>query len=113
MASSNFEVADRSRVIEETVNQQWQGLPLQLKLEGGSLRECAQEAPFTIDFLASVRLDYLHVRLLILQLKSSLSEPDTSIIPIAREMLTLVIQLMLRRDIAVNSGTSLVWKVGS
>lgn len=42
---------------------------------------------------------------------STLSEPDNTIIEIAGEMLSLVVELILARDQIVNSGTSLVWKV--
>lgn len=68
--------------------------------------------PFERDFLASTRLNYLHVRFLLgLVSLPRLTEPDTQLVDIAREMLALVVGTVLQRDRLVNSGTGLIWKV--
>ena len=75
------------------------------------MKECSGDA-FERDLLASIRLDQLHV-LFLLQLSflDTLTEPDSSILDISDQMLSLVVDAILLRDQLVNSGTGLVWKV--
>lgn len=69
-------------------------------------------SPFEQDFLISVQLNHLHVQFLLrLLLLNSLIEPDTSLIAIAGEMLSRVVEAILIRQETTDSGTSLIWKV--
>lgn len=89
---------------------QWQALPAHFRLSG-SLRQCTK-TPFERDFLVSTRLNYLHVQFLLhIALLNHLAEPDTSIVEISQQILTLVVEAILFRDHLANSGTGLIWKV--
>lgn len=74
--------------------------------------EIAIVVHFEQDFLVGTRLDYLHT-LFLLELSSQrkMSEPDESILKVAGEMLSHVVELIILRDCLVNSGTCLIWKV--
>ncbi|PYH98276.1 hypothetical protein BO71DRAFT_371466 [Aspergillus ellipticus CBS 707.79] len=100
----------RVSTIGNEAHAQWMALPPHFRLEG-SLRESSRN-PFERDFLASVRLNHLHV-LFLLRLLSldTLTEPDTAILDVAEQTLSLVVETILLRDQLVNSGTGLVWKV--
>ncbi|OBT83805.1 hypothetical protein VE02_08659 [Pseudogymnoascus sp. 03VT05] len=68
--------------------------------------------PFERDFLAGARLDHLHILfLLCLVSLRHISEPDDSLLEVAVEMLSLVVETIVLRERLVNSGTSLIWKV--
>lgn len=68
--------------------------------------------PFERDFLASVRLNYLHVLFLLrLVFMNSFAEPDASMVEISEAILELVVDVVLVRDRLANSGTNLSWKV--
>ncbi|KAJ5348388.1 uncharacterized protein N7506_001641 [Penicillium brevicompactum] len=103
--------SERIGAIKLRAEEQWEALPSQLRLERSSPNS-DHHSPFQKDFLFSTRLNHLHVLFLLrLLMPSTLSEPDNTIIEIAGEMLSLVVELILARDQIVNSGTSLVWKV--
>lgn len=87
----------------------WQALPPQFRLSG-SLKQC-NRSPVECDFLASTRLNYLHVHFLLRFLSlNSLANPDEAIVEVAQKLLALVVETMLFRDNLANSGTSLTWK---
>ncbi|KAF0326719.1 fusarisetin A cluster transcription factor fsa6 [Colletotrichum asianum] len=75
------------------------------------IRERAQKL-HERDFLISARLNYLHILFLtqLVCLKSPL-EPGKTIVELAQEILSLVVEAVVLRDQAVSSGTSTVWKV--
>ncbi|CAI0645608.1 unnamed protein product, partial [Colletotrichum noveboracense] len=60
----------------------------------------------------NARLNYLHILFLtqLVCLKSP-PEPDKTIVELAQEILSLVVEAVVLRDQAVSSGTSTVWKV--
>jgi hypothetical protein len=89
---------------------QWQALPAHFRLSG-TLKQCIRP-PFERDFLASPRLNHLHVQFLLqLALLDHLAEPDTLITEISQQILALVVETILLRDDLANSGTGLIWKV--
>lgn len=97
-------------IIQRKAEEHWQALPAHFRLES-SLKRCAR-SPFERDFLAHVRLTYLHVLFLLrLLLLNTLTEPDIPIIETAGQMLALVVEIILLRDQLTNSGTGLIWKV--
>lgn len=98
--------------IQQKAEEQWLALPANLRL-GGSLKHCTR-TPFDRDFLAHARLQHLHVLFLLrLLLLNTMTEPDIPIIETAGQMLALVVECILLRDQLTNSGTGLIWKVGS
>jgi hypothetical protein len=97
-------------VIQNKAEARWQALPPHFRLEG-SLKQCTRD-PFERDFVASVRLNHLHVLFLLrLLLLNTPAEPDMSMIEVAQQMLSLVVETILLRDQLVNSGTGLIWRV--
>lgn len=48
-----------------------------------------------------------------LQQQNGVGRDSTPLLKISEEILSLVVEAMMRRDYLVNSGTSLVWKVCS
>ncbi|KAK1713012.1 uncharacterized protein BDZ83DRAFT_637911 [Colletotrichum acutatum] len=104
------DVTKNIREFREKVEALWQNLPGHFRL-GSSLREC-QQSPFGRDFLAHIRLDYLHnLFLLGLVSQQPISEPNDELLKVAIEMLSIVVEVILLRDQLVNSGTCLIWKV--
>ncbi|KAE8148677.1 hypothetical protein BDV25DRAFT_157794 [Aspergillus avenaceus] len=100
----------RASVIQNKAEAYWDALPPHFRLEG-SLKQSALN-PFEKDFVAGVRLNHLHVLFLLrLLLLNTPAEPDTSIVEVAQQILSLVVEMILLRDQLVNSGTALVWKV--
>ena len=63
--------------------------------------------------MVGAKLNYLHTHFL---LRSALlrqaSEPDPQLLRLSVDMLSLVIEAVIFKDQLLNSGTSLVWKVG-
>ncbi|KAJ5798632.1 uncharacterized protein N7503_007928 [Penicillium pulvis] len=97
--------------IQNSATAQWGNLPPHMKLKG-DFEQSEMYTPFEQDFLISVRLNYLHVQFLLrLLLLSSLIEPDVSLVAIAEEMLSRVVEAILMRQETIDSGTSLVWKI--
>lgn len=83
----------------------------QFRLQG-ALKACTR-SPVECDFLVSARLNHLHILLLLnVALQRHVSEPDTRLVIISANMLSLVIQAILLKERLANSGTSLIWKVG-
>ncbi|KAH8423082.1 fungal specific transcription factor domain-containing protein [Aspergillus melleus] len=104
-------LANNRSAIQDRAEAQWRALPPHFQLEG-SIRQHTRQSPFDQDFLVSVRLNQLHVLLLLrLLLLNTLADPDTSVVTVAGEMLALVVEVILNRDQLTNSGTGLVWKV--
>ncbi|KZF19088.1 hypothetical protein L228DRAFT_257174 [Xylona heveae TC161] len=100
----------KASVIQSKAEAEWHALPAHFRLEC-SLKQCNQ-GPFERDFLASVRLNYLHVLFLLrLLLLKTPSEPDNSIVEVAEKMLVLTVEAILLRDQLINSGDGLIWKV--
>ncbi|KAK1854267.1 hypothetical protein CCHR01_03119 [Colletotrichum chrysophilum] len=101
---------EKIKLIRERAQSQWMLLPPSLRLEGSMKR--SDRTPFERDFLISARLNYLHILFLtqLVCLKSP-PEPDKTIVELAQEILSLVVEAVVLRDQAVSSGTSTVWKV--
>ncbi|KAH8585313.1 hypothetical protein B0O99DRAFT_657354 [Bisporella sp. PMI_857] len=80
--------------------------------EKASLKDCHLK-PFERDFLVGTRLDHLHT-LLLLHLVSirHIHEPNDSLLNVAIEMLSLVVEVIVLREYLVNSGTCLVAHYG-
>ncbi|CAG9961934.1 unnamed protein product [Clonostachys byssicola] len=77
----------------------------------GPLKDANGDA-FKKDFLASLRLNYLHVLFMLrLACQDLLVEPGDAIVDIAEDMLGLVTDAIILRDKLANSGTGLAWKV--
>ncbi|KAJ5429654.1 hypothetical protein N7491_006670 [Penicillium cf. griseofulvum] len=100
----------KASLIRQKAETQWANLPPRFRLST-TLKECSGDS-FERAFLASTRLDQLHV-LFLLQLSflDTLTEPDPSILDISDQMLALVVETILLRDQLVNSGTGLVWRI--
>jgi hypothetical protein len=68
--------------------------------------------PFERDFLVHTRLNHLQILFLLrLMLVRRLSEPDSQLLAVSQEILSLVVEAVVLRDRIVNSGTGLIWKV--
>ena len=101
----------KNRTLRSQIEAQWVELPAHFRLST-SLREC-NLSRFERDFLVGTRLDYLHTLLLLHLISSRRStEPDDALLMVAEEMLSLVVEVIILRDRLVNSGSSLIWKVG-
>ncbi|KAF4883836.1 hypothetical protein CGCF415_v013930 [Colletotrichum fructicola] len=104
--------ADRTAKIAEldrTADEQWRALPDGFRI---GRRPPNHAGPFERDFLFSICLNHLHVKLLLRRLMlSRQSEPDGAVVEIAQKMLSLVVDIVLSRDELANSGTNLSWKV--
>ncbi|KFY86638.1 hypothetical protein V500_07501 [Pseudogymnoascus sp. VKM F-4518 (FW-2643)] len=102
--------AENASIIRSRAEEQWQTLPPHFKLMT-SLKDC-HLGPFERDFLVGTRLDHLHILfLLCLVSLRHISEPDDSLLKVAVEMLSLVVETIVLRERLVNSGTCLIWKV--
>lgn len=89
---------------------QWNALPAHFRL-GTSIKQHS-EIPFERDFVASIRLNYLHTIFLIRRLAlDRLSDPAAPLIEVSIEMLKLAVEVMVLREELSNSGTRLTWKV--
>ncbi|KAK4905787.1 hypothetical protein LTR49_024962 [Elasticomyces elasticus] len=97
------------------LTQLWSELPQHLKLEG-SLQTHRHRRSFEQDFLLFARLEYLQVTFLLgsselLQHNAGAPPEYETLLAVAGEMLSLVVEAIVLRDHLVNSGTGLVWKV--
>ncbi|KAI8653719.1 hypothetical protein NCS56_01326700 [Fusarium sp. Ph1] len=89
---------------------QWNSLPAHFRVQDGIRSH--SNSPFQRDFIASIRLNYLHVSFLLRRLRwDRLSEPNTPLVEVAIEMLKLVVELVMLREELSNSGTKLSWKI--
>ncbi|KAH8122896.1 hypothetical protein LI328DRAFT_169252 [Trichoderma asperelloides] len=96
--------------LRQRIDQQWQDLPPHYRLTT-SLKDCPL-GPFSRDFLAGARLEYLHTHFLLGFLSQrKVAEPDEALLKIASEMLSIVVETIILRDRMANSGTCLIWKV--
>lgn len=105
-----YKADQRYRALKMLIDDQWENLPPHFRLKT-NLRDCPGSG-FERDFLVGTRLDYLHT-LFLLHLVSSqrTAEPEETLLLVAAEMLSLVVELIILRDQLVNSGSSLIWKV--
>jgi hypothetical protein len=93
------------------IEKQWLELPDHYRLTT-SLKDC-RRAAFERDFLVGTRLDYLHTHFLLsLSSQVKISEPSETMLEVAGEILSLIVETIILRDCLVNAGTSLIWKVG-
>jgi hypothetical protein len=97
--------------IRTRADQQWGSLPRSFRITG-SLKDC-NEGPWERDFLASTRLNYLHLHFLLrLLCLGSTTDPDAEFISLSREILSLVVEvIILRQELVCSTGTSFEWKV--
>ncbi|KAK2604206.1 hypothetical protein N8I77_007154 [Diaporthe amygdali] len=103
------EILEKASSIRSRATAQWDALPSHFKLSS-SLKQTTQ-SPFSRDFLASVRLNHLHIVFLLNLLSlDRLLEPDDAMVDVSQNMLGLVSEVVLLRDQLANSGTGLVWK---
>ncbi|CAH0005360.1 unnamed protein product [Clonostachys byssicola] len=92
------------------IEKQWLELPEHYRLTT-SLKDC-RRAAFERDFLVGTRLDYLHTHFLLsLSSQVKISEPSETMLEVAGEILSLIVETIILRDCLVNAGTSLIWKV--
>lgn len=102
--------SERVNRIRFELEQAWQNLPAHFRL-ATALKECPGR-PFVRDFLLNTRLDYLHTHFLLgLASLQTMSEPDETLLIVACETLSLVVEAILLRNKLVNSGSCLIWKV--
>ncbi|KAJ5301849.1 hypothetical protein N7508_006712 [Penicillium antarcticum] len=103
-------LTEKYSLIQKKAESEWENLPSNFRLKS-SLKECSRYA-FERDFLAGLRLDYLHTLFLLrLLFHDTLARPDPAILDVSDQMLALVVEVILLRDQLVNSGTGLIWKI--
>ncbi|KAH7243815.1 hypothetical protein B0J15DRAFT_565102, partial [Fusarium solani] len=96
--------------LQKIADTQWNSLPAHFRVQDGIRNH--SDSPFQRDFIASIRLNYLHVSFLLRRLGwDRLSEPNAPLIEVAIEMLKLVVELVMLREELSNSGTKLSWKI--
>lgn len=96
--------------IRQNLEQLWLDLPAHFRLTT-SLAE-SKGSPFERDFLANQRLEYLHTHFhLGLTCLQSSTDPSDSLLGIAAQMLSLIVEMIMLRSKLVNSGSHLLWKV--
>ncbi|KAM0519145.1 hypothetical protein ACHAPE_004145, partial [Trichoderma viride] len=96
--------------LRQRIDQQWQDFPPHYRLTT-NLKDCPL-GPFSRDFLAGARLEYLHTHFLLGFLSQrKVAEPDEALLKTASEMLSIVVEIIILRDRMANSGTCLIWKV--
>lgn len=72
----------------------------------------ASDLPIERDFLASARLNYLHVHFLLhLSQNERIKEPSHHLLSVSAEMLSLVVEAAVLKEQLLNSGTGIVWRV--
>ncbi|SPO06607.1 uncharacterized protein DNG_09297 [Cephalotrichum gorgonifer] len=98
--------------IRQQAEDQWMALPRGFRMEG-SLKDYPGGGLFERDFLVSTRLNYLHVLFLLrLLCLGSPADPDATFVSLAREILSLVVEvIVLRGQLVCSSGTSFEWKL--
>lgn len=101
---------ERADMIRYDLEQLWLELPAHFRLT--TSLAASRGTPFERDFLANQRLEYLHTHFLLglIELQKH-PEPNESLLGVAGEMLSLIIEIILLRNKLVNSGTSWLWKV--
>lgn len=101
---------ERADMIRYDLEQLWLELPPHFRLT--TSLAASKGSPFTRDFLANQRLEYLHTHFLLgLTYLQKHPEPSEILLGVAGEMLSLVVEIILLRSKLVNSGTSWLWKV--
>ncbi|KAH8891240.1 hypothetical protein GQ53DRAFT_841627 [Thozetella sp. PMI_491] len=96
--------------IQQRAEVNWSYLPPHFRLEKNWKSQ--GKTPFERDFLVHTRLNHLQIIFLLrLMLVGRLSEPDASLLAVAQEIVSLVVETVVLRDYIVNSGTGLIWKV--
>lgn len=99
-----------NRSIYNDLESNWFRLPPSHRLDC-DLKSCHRR-PIERDFLVGAKLNYLHTHFLLRSaLLTQASEPDSQLLRLSVDMLSLVIEAVIFKDQLVNSGTSLVWKV--
>lgn len=90
---------------------QWQALPDGFRMEG-SLKHY-DRGSWERDFLASTRLNHLHVQFLLrLLCLGSPIDPDPAFVSLSQEILSLVVEVIVLRDqLVCSTGTSFEWRV--
>ncbi|EME45299.1 hypothetical protein DOTSEDRAFT_129045 [Dothistroma septosporum NZE10] len=100
-----------ARDVQMTSERLWYSLPRRFRLEG-PLRLCDSFTPVERDFLASAKLNYLHIHFLLrLTLTQCTPEPDAELLGVAVQILNLTVQAIVLKSHVENSGTGHVWKV--
>jgi hypothetical protein len=100
----------RADMIRYDLEQLWLELPAHFRLT--TSLAASKGSPFTRDFLANQRLEYLHTHFLLgLTYLQKHPEPNEILLGVAGEMLSLVVEIILLRNKLVNSGTGWLWKV--
>ncbi|KAF2020495.1 hypothetical protein BU24DRAFT_445707 [Aaosphaeria arxii CBS 175.79] len=100
----------RANHIRNAVATQWSEIPAKLRLDKPL---CEYDRPHVeIDFLASAKLNFAHVRFLLeLTITPRVSSPSSELLRTSADMLSLVVEAIVLKERLANSGTSLVWKV--
>jgi hypothetical protein len=109
MRNSNDQI-ERANMIRYDLEQLWLELPAHFRLT--TTLAASKGSPFTRDFLANQRLEYLHTHFLLgLTYLQKHPEPNETLLGVSGEMLSLIVEIVLLRNKLVNSGTGWLWKV--
>ncbi|EXM14809.1 hypothetical protein V3481_018353 [Fusarium oxysporum f. sp. vasinfectum] len=96
--------------LQNLADKHWNALPMHFRVRD-SIRNHS-ESPFERDFVASIRLNHLHLIFLLRRLAwDRLSETSGPLIEVAMETLKLVVELIVLREELSNSGSKLSWKI--
>lgn len=100
------------RNIEAEAEAIWSSLPSHFRVE--SPLRAYDRTPIERDFMVSARLNHLHIKFLLrLAVLRQVPESDPQLLAVSDSILKLTVNQILHRDRAKNSGTSLVWRVGT
>ncbi|KAG0645056.1 Quinic acid utilization activator [Hyphodiscus hymeniophilus] len=95
------------RVRRANAEVDWNALPPRFRLEG-ALKYCGRKA-VERDFMASARLNHLHILFLLrLALVRRMAEPDSQLISISADILSLAVEIAVLKEHLSNSGTGIV-----
>ncbi|VUC35885.1 unnamed protein product [Clonostachys rosea] len=97
--------------LRRRTDEYWASLPGNFRLQESLGNH--KEGPWERDFLASARLNYLHVHFLVhLLCQGSSTEPSIEFVNLSREILVLVTEvIVLRHELVCSTGTSFEWKL--
>ncbi|KAM0424941.1 hypothetical protein ACHAPT_009742 [Fusarium lateritium] len=108
--SSRTDCRQKIEALQEVADSQWNALPAHFRLS--TSLKLHSESPFERDFVASTRLNYLHITFLLRRLAlDRLSDSGAPLIEVAIEMLKLAVEVVVLRDELSNSGTRFTWKI--
>jgi hypothetical protein len=97
------------KIIKANTEADWNDLPPHFRLEG-PLKFCSRKA-VERDFMVSARLNHLHIMFLLrLALVRHVTRPDSQLISVSADILSLAVETAVLKHQLANSGTGVVWK---